>query len=218
MGKIISLSFDPNRDDKFDVMLLETAHNIKRQQPRRDFREIMEEILSTIDIWQGGAHSGVRVNKDEFLSAAMARKSIARVIGTTADLTKLTREQILALARGTVTASRIETVSHVPKGKTKINQKKPVTVSAKNMDAKVIQQARERITGVAENMDLLLVISGCDNVIDAISHIDVHEIMQEEVLEEFGLEWSLVKLLFAGGVITPMMIEIMPDKNQDLTP
>lgn len=208
VGKIISLSFDPNRDDKFDALLLVTAENIKRQQPQRDSMEIMDEILSTMDIWQGGAHSGVRVNKDEFLSAAMARKSVCRVIGTVADITKLTWEQIVSIAQGTVTASRIDTVSHVPKGKTRINQKKPVKTLIQNWDAKVVQQARERITAVAENTDMLLCLTRCTSVWDAIRAVDANPSIQTEVIHEFGLSWEEIKRLYEAPVITPLLLDM----------
>lgn len=209
VGKIISLSFDPNRDDKFDVMVLEAAHNIKKHTPKRNTMEIMEEILSTMDIWRGGAHSGVRVNKDEFLRQAIARKSVSRVIGAVADLTKMSKDQIRVLAQSGVSHSRIDTVPSVPKGKTKVNTKKPVTVKNKNLEAKLMQMARERIVAVAENSEVLMVVSGQTSVWDSIPVIDSEKYMQDELEQELGVEWHLVKMLYEDHVITPMMLEIM---------
>jgi len=209
VGKIISLSFDPNRDDKFDTLVLETTKNLRVRYPQKTASELMAQVLSTLDIWKGGAHSGVQINKDEFLREAIARKSVSKVIGNVADLAKLNKDEIRALAQGHIAYSRINTVGNVPKGKTKQNVVKKTPVAAKkDMMIKLQQLARERIVAVSENTDVLLGFAGCDLVADAIKACDADPDIQQAVQEEFGLEWCMVRKLYVDGVINADLLNL----------
>jgi hypothetical protein len=210
VGKIISLSFDPNRDDKFDALVLETTKNLRLRYPQKTASELMAQVLSTLDIWKGGAHTGVRINKDEFLREAIARKSVSKVIGNVADLTKLNKDEIRALASGHIAYSRIATVAHVPKGKTKQNVavKKAPAAANKDMLIKLQQLARERIVAVSENTDVLLGFTGCDLVSDAIKVCDAEPDIQQALQDEFGLEWFMIRKLYVDGVINPDLLNL----------
>lgn len=209
VGKIISLSFDPNRDDKFDALVLETTKNLRVRYPQKTASELMAQVLSTLDIWKGGAHTGVRINKDEFLCEAIARKSVSKVIGNVADLSKLNKDEIRALASGHIAYSRIATVANVPKGKTKENvaKKKPTTVN-KDVAVKLQQLARERIVAVSENTDVLLSFTGCDLVSDAIVACDADPEIQQALQDEFGLEWFMIRKLYVDGVINADLLNL----------
>ena len=209
MGKIISLSFDPNRDDKFDTLVLETTKNLARSHPNKSVAELMNEVLSTLDIWKGGAHTGVQINKDEFLRAAIARKSVSKVIGNVADLSKLDKTQIKSLAQGHIAYSRVQPVANVVKGKTKDKVKKAKAgTGTKDVDVKIIQLARERIVAVCENTDMLMSITGCDQLMQALQVMDNDALMQAEVALEFGMDWELIKFLFEHEVINPTLLRI----------
>jgi hypothetical protein len=213
VGKIISLSFDPNRDDKFDTLVLETTKNLAQRRPQRSAAEIMNEVLSTLDIWRGGAHTGAKINKDQFLQAAIARKSVSKVIGNVADLSRLNKTQIRALAQGHLSYSRLQNVPNVVKGKTKEKVKKAGSAQpTKDTDAVLIQLARERIVGVIENTDMLLSITGCDQLMQALAVVDSEVDLQQEIANEFGMEWELIKFLFEDGVINPTLLRIHLEK------
>lgn len=210
VGKIISLSFDPNRDDKFDVMLLETAQNIHKRQPDRDPHDIMAEVLSTMDIWKGGAHSGVKVIKDEFLQEALSRKSISKVLGSIADLGKWDPAKIRELAQGVVQYSRVNPVAATPKGKVKNLLPKPKPkLGQKNVDAKLQQQARERIVAVAENTDMLISLSGQTTIRAALEVISQDAELCEDIQNEFGVRWDLIRDLYEDQVINPFILSLM---------
>ncbi len=212
VGKIISLSFDPNRDDKFDSMLLETTFNITKQNPKRSAAEIMSEVLSTVDIWKGSAHDSVRVNKDSYLAQVLARKSISRVIGSTADLTQLNKEMIRELATGIVTYQRADPVASVPKGKIKITQKKSKNTKEKDTATEEMRKARERITAIVENIDVIRDGSGCDQLQEALAVIQDDLEAQESIGEEFGVRWAVVQDLFDRGIIRKEWLELIYDK------
>jgi hypothetical protein len=212
VGKIISLSFDPNRDDKFDSMLLETTFNITKQNPKRSAAEVMSEVLSTVDIWKGGAHTSVRVSKDSYLAQVLARKSVSRVIGSTADLTQLNREMIKELASGVVAYKRADPVASVPKGKTKIMPKRPKNAKEKDTALEEMRKARERITAIVENIDYILDGAGSGQLLAAIQVVNDNPEIQEEIESEFGVSWSLVHSLFDKGIIRREWLELIYDK------
>jgi hypothetical protein len=212
VGKIISLSFDPNRDDKFDSMLLETTFNITKQNPKRSAAEVMSEVLSTVDIWKGSAHASVQVNKDSYLTEVLARKSVSRVIGSSADLTQLDKEAIKELATGVIAYKRANPVASVPKGKTKILPKKPKSFKDKDMAVEEMRRARERITAIVENIDVIRDGSGCDQLQQALAAIADDPDTQESIAEEFGVRWEVVQRLFDQGIIRREWLELIYDR------
>jgi len=212
VGKIISLSFDPNRDDKFDSMLLETTFNITKQNPKRSAAEVLSEVLSTVDIWKGSAHSSVQVNKDSYLSQVLARKSVSRVIGSTADLSQLDPDCIRELATGVVAYERANPVAAVPKGKTKIMPKKAKPAKEKDTAVNEMRKARERITAIVENIDVIRDGSGCLLLQEALEVIKDDPDTQESIAEEFGVRWETVQRLFDQGIIKRQWLELIYDK------
>jgi len=212
VGKIISLSFDPNRDDKFDSMLLETTFNLAKRAQSKSAAEAMMEVLATIDIFSGTAHGSVKVDKDSYLTQVLARKSVSRVIGSTADLSKLDKDVIQALARGTVEYIRADKVAAAPKGKTKLLPKKPVKEPPSDRKVEDIRKARERITAIVDNIDLIRDGTGCHRLMDAIKQVDQIPEVQECIEQEFGVAWDVVKDLFDKGVIKYQWLELIYDK------
>jgi hypothetical protein len=212
VGKIISLSFDPNRDDKFDSMLLETTFNLAKRAESKSAAEAMMEVLATIDIFSGTAHGSVKVDKDSYLTQVLARKSVSRVIGSTADLSKLHKDVIQALARGTVDYIRADKVAAAPKGKTKLLPKKPSKEPPSDRKVEDIRKARERITAIVDNIDLIRDGTGCNRLMDAIKQVDQVPEVQECIEQEFGVAWSVVKDLFDKGVIKYQWLELIYDK------
>ena len=212
VGKIISLSFDPNRDDKFDSMLLETTFNITKQNPKRSAAEVMSEVLSTVDIWKGSAHASVQVNKDSYLTEVLARKSVSRVIGSSADLTQLDKDAIKELATGVIAYQRANPVASVPKGKTKILPKKPKSFKDKDTAVEEMRRARERITAIVENIDVIRDGSGCDQLQQALAAIADDPDTQESIAEEFGVRWEVVQRLFDQGIIRREWLELIYDR------
>ena len=212
VGKIISLSFDPNRDDKFDSMLLETTFNITKQNPKRSAADVMSEVLSTVDIWKGSAYASVQVNKDSYLTEVLARKSVSRVIGSSADLTQLDKDAIKELATGVIAYQRANPVASVPKGKTKILPKKPKSFKDKDTAVEEMRKARERITAIVENIDVIRDGSGCDQLQQALAAIADDPDTQESIAEEFGVRWEVVQRLFDQGIIRREWLELIYDR------
>jgi hypothetical protein len=75
-----------------------------------------------------------------------------------------------------------------------------------------IRKARERITAIVDNIDLIRDGTGCNRLMDAIKQVDQVPEVQECIEQEFGVAWSVVKDLFDKGVIKHQWLELIYDK------
>lgn len=121
VGRIISLSFDPNRDDKFDNLILTTAYNYQHNQNVSNLKDALNTVLSTLDMFRCLPEGRVKLNVDDYLPTLLNRNSISRVIGRLADFSLLTPEDISALADGNSDYFRNPKQQVTEHGKTRLN-------------------------------------------------------------------------------------------------
>jgi hypothetical protein len=117
VGRVISLSFDPNRDDKFDSMVTVTAMNIKKRMGLTSAREAVKIVIGTMDMFSCQPEGTVKLESDDYLIQAMARGGITRAIGSKLNLFKLDERTITALASGNIDYMRATARKAAPMGK-----------------------------------------------------------------------------------------------------
>ena len=214
VGRIISLSFDPNRDDKFDSLLLETALNYKRTHDKKSAKEALRDVLRTVDIFRCTVDGGVKIEADDYLEQAIERNSVNRIAGKTSDLSKLNAEQLRAIAEGSVTAFRAAKEDKAEKGKTRLSNgakgtnPQKVDLSTEKLMAKV----REVITGVIENLDIIVYGTGTKILADAFANIKSNPDKRSAVEQEFGIDFDLIVELFNNEIINTDLIELRVDQ------
>lgn len=215
VGRIVSLSFDPNRDDKFDALLIETALNYKRNRGIKSAKDAMRDVLRTVDIFRCTADGAIKLDGDDYLEQAIERKSISRVVGKVADITKLSVGELTALAQGNANAFRAAKQEAAERGKTRANGvagSKNKNTSAEMASAKLIAQAREVITTIVENLDIIVQGTGTHNINQAFKIVKQTPEHQQAVAEEFGVDFELIKELFDHGVINVDLVELQVDQ------
>jgi hypothetical protein len=209
VGRVISLSFDPNRDDKFDAMIIETAMNYKKNKGIADTKQALRDVLRTVDIFRCGVNGAQKIEVDEYLENALARNSIDRVVGKVARLEDLSADEIRALATGKSEVFRAAKLEIAQRGKTRQDKLKK---SSKNINkdstVKDIQRAREVIVTIAQNIDIIRYYGG--NTLDeAFAIMDKEgKMIQNDVTEQFGIDYDLVKELVLGGVINRDLLDL----------
>jgi hypothetical protein len=213
IGRIVSLSFDPNRDDKFDALLIETALNYKRTHAIKSAKEAMRDVLRTIDIFRCTPQGAVKIQGDDYLEQAIKRKSVSRVVGKVADLSKLTVAELEALAQGNADAFKVARHQSTERGKTRLSSNR---ASTKNTDpnlasARLLAQARQVITTIVENLDIVVQGTGTTNLHHALELIEKDPLQQQAVQEEFGVDFALIKDLFESGIVNTDLIELQVD-------
>jgi hypothetical protein len=213
IGRIISLSFDPNRDDKFDALLIETALNYKRSHVIKSAKEAMRDVLRTVDIFRCTPDGSIKLDGDNYLEQAIERKSVSRVIGKVADISKLSVGELTALAYGNANVARATKQEAAQRGKTRNNAavNKNNNGSVDLADAKLIAQARKVITTIVENLDVIIGGTGSRSLHQAFDIINKTPEYQQEVGEEFGIDYSLIKDLFDRKIINLDLIELQVD-------
>lgn len=173
IGRVVSLSFDPNRDDKFDDLLVESAKNLAESK-NIDINTAMKTVLRTVSLKICTNDGAQVIDKDDYLSQLIENNRLDRVIGRVANLSTLSHEQIAAIASGKVDYHTLEKKSKVDSGRTHEKSQNITDGEAKkNIDeeAKLIFQARKVITTIAENIDILL-YQGGSSIDEAFAIID----------------------------------------------
>jgi hypothetical protein len=208
VGRVISLSFDPNRDDKFDAMVIETALNYKKNKGISDTKQALGDVLRTVDIFRCGVDGAEKIEVDEYLETALTRNSIDRVVGKVARLEDLSSDEIHAIALGKSEVFRAAKQETAERGKTRLTVLKKSGKSNKDASMKDIQRAREVIVTIAQNIDIIRYYGG-DSLDEAFAIMDKEgPSIQDDVTEQFGIEYGLIKDLVLGGVINRDLLDL----------
>jgi hypothetical protein len=209
VGRVISLSFDPNRDDKFDAIVIETAQNYKKNHKIPDLKQALRDVLKTVDIFKCQTDGAVKIEVDEYLEEALARKSIDRLIGKVAPVHELSHEEIVALASGIVDVFRAARQAAAQRGKTRRNVVKK-TKGAPRAEAseKELARAREMIVTIAQNIDIIKFYGG-KTIEDAFDLMDADgEGIQADVTQQFGVPYVMVKELVLTNFINRDLLDL----------
>lgn len=216
IGKIISLSFDPNRDDKFDALLLQTALNYKKTHDLSSAKDALRTVLKTVDIFRCTDAGAVSMEVDSYLEAAISRNSLSRVVGMVADLSKLNAFELHALAEGDISAFKAAKVASADRGKTRLatlgNHACNTQDGNKTTNMlKLIANARKVIVGIVENMDIIVQGTNARNLHAAFDVIKQDPVQCRAIHEEFGLDLEFIVELFNRGIINKDLIELQVD-------
>ena len=208
IGRVVSLSFDPNRDDKFDAMLIETAQNYMKNKGIADLKTALADVLRTVDIFKCQPDGAVKVEVDTYLEQALARKSIDRVIGKVAPVNDLDPTVIQALSTGNIELYRAAMQAVAQKGKTKNALKTKGRLANTMSDEKALALAREMIATIAQNSDIILYYGG-NTFEEAFALMDSEgEEIQTEVTEQFGVDYELIKELILTNFINRDLLDL----------
>lgn len=221
IGRIVSLSFDPNRDDKFDAEIIETALNFKASRKLASADEAARIVLKTIDLFRCTDDGAIKIDKDDYLEQAIARNSVSRVVGKVADISLLSHDEMLEIANGKISPDRMDKRNAADRGKTYANPKdRSKGQSSKTADDKLIEKVRAAIVGIVENVDYIYYGAGANqtSVVGALKTTIKSKPLHEGFISKFGIEPELVMELFINGVINEDLIELQLNRNVNVTP
>jgi len=214
VGKIFSLSFDSNRDDKFDTLLVQTALNLlKGKKNETDINEQLKRILSSIDIFSCTDDGAIKIDIDTFVESALSRKTISRVMGMKTDINGIPMEVVTALANGNIDYIKNESREIAKTGKTKesIPSNKRKQSDLKPKELKDLQKVREMLTTIYEHSDILMRSAktlGATNIRQAFQMFESKN-WQSIIGSEFGVDFTIIKYLFESGRINENWVNIL---------
>jgi hypothetical protein len=206
VGRVFSLSFDPNRDDKFDSMIMEAALKVKKED--EDIVSAMRRVLQSIDIFRSSQDGAKLFDEAEFIKQSMARNGLSRVMGKVADISSIPTEVAISLSEGTIDVARMTKVMKSSKGKTYAEKAERKKNNKRDLShEKMIARVREMITTIVENMDIIIFGTGESNVQSALTFVEENN-LQDAVEEQFGCEFDLIRFVFDTGIIKQDWIDI----------
>ena len=212
VGRIFSLSFDPNRDDKFDAMVVETALNHKKRNTSKSLQEAMRDVLRTVDIFKCTEDGSVKVEVDDYLALALERKGVSRVLGKIVNINLLTSDAVSALANGNSDYFRNQKQERAESGKTRNSSNNKNSGVKRDLSTqKEIAKAREVITTIIENLDIVILGTGNTVLADAMTSVEQDVEMRECVEEEFGVAAETISYLFQNNIIKQDWVELLYD-------
>lgn len=80
---MLSLSFDPNRDDKFDTLIYDTVKNYQRNAGLESAKTAMEIVLRTATFFETLRGQKIEIHADDYLKQVMGTDRFSRVAGRT---------------------------------------------------------------------------------------------------------------------------------------
>ena len=210
IGRIFSLSFDPNRDDKFDAMVLAAALAIRAREGQKDIKKCLQKVLRSVDIFKCTKDGPIKFEAAEFIEQCLKRKSVSRVLGKTADVSKLTDDIRVKLAAGIINVKQLDKVAAATRGKTK--EFSDILTRAKNNSniepsEKELAKVRAMLATIIENVDFIVDGTETENISDALRM--VREWGEEsQVEDEFGVPFEAIEFVFNNGIINQDMVNI----------
>jgi hypothetical protein len=200
IGRIFSLSFDPNRDDKFDTMMIAAAQNYARRKGV-DVDEALRRVISTVDIFACGKDGSVRIEIDTYLQQILDRNSLSRMVGKQADLAELSTEEIQLLALGNASYSKLAKVEAAAKGKAGVNKSKGKPAVLSTEDRKMVDKARKVLATIVEHLPYLAIMTQSDSIRDSLVRCGEVDDYADYVEQEFGVSPNTILEFFDRGVL-----------------
>jgi hypothetical protein len=209
VGRVVSLSFDPNRDDKFDAMLLTTAKNYKANKGYKDLKQALRDVLRTVDIFKCQQDGAVKIEIDNYLEDIIARKSIDRLIGKVASVHEWTHDMVSALANGNIDVFRAARKEAAARGKTRLNLvKKKSGANKTDASEKELKLAREMIVTISQNIDIIKFYGG-NTIEEAFALMDADGTdIQDDVTRQFGVPYTMIKELVLTNFINRDLLDL----------
>jgi len=208
IGRIISLSFDPRRDDKLDSLILQTAINYAKSHNIPSVKDALALVLKTVDIFNCTENGKVSIRVDEYLNEVVNRERISRVVGKMAHVDNISSSLRDALLNSNFSRYTPSTENVAQKGKTGVNVKKgnqKQTKQRKQEDAIL----REKIVALCENLDIVVFGTNSKNMSEAIASLKKSEELQNSFDEEFGIPYTALNELIESGAINVNLIELV---------
>jgi hypothetical protein len=200
IGRIFSLSFDPNRDDKFDTMMIAAAENYARRKGV-DVDEALRRVISTVDIFACGKDGSVRIEIDAYLQQILARNSLVRICGKQANINELSLAEIQLLALGNASYSKLDKTAVADRGKSGISKAKGKSTVLSNEDLKMVDKARKVLATIVEHLPYLAIMTQSDSIRDSLVRCSEVDDYADYVEQEFGVSPDTILEFFDRGVL-----------------
>lgn len=213
VGRIITCSFDPNRDDKIDSEILTTADHIRERKGLSWF-DSLKYVLSTTAAYDFTEFGALKINEDQWIKDCVDQRRIHRQIGSMINYTKFDETTIEEWANSDQDYSRNDTTDttdfggvwdeNKPKTKSKSKGSDPLT--KEELDIK--NAAKRAITTFLENFHYIKDSTNKTSVKEMLDEIRKSKEDQEWLYEYYGISIATIDRSIALGGLSYKHLEI----------
>ena len=213
VGKIISCSVDPNRDDKLTGIILETA--IKAAE--RDDSDLNDELLrafATFPLFvQDDTGAVLPISEDEYLRRAMDLNSMMRVSINKGTLHTIDPDLVDIILSGSnedvSVESRLGDREALESGERFADKAEPASKKSANATLKSLNQLYENMQVFVERLEYISYFTDIDrpSINDILEAVSVDEDTKEEFRELSGMTVESVNLCFDNDLMSRQWID-----------
>lgn len=201
--RVVSLSFDPNRDDNFDAAIMQSAKNIAKDKGI-EMVDSIRLVLNSTDINMCQVDGAVQIDHNAYIKSLLSTDRMAKVIATCVDFGKLTMEQIEALAGKDLQKFKDGREVTAKTGKTYANVK-PRGPKKSRTDEEEInsiqKKAREFISELVDGIDIISIGFGCKNIADIVAMGEADKQFADALYDLYAVDLETLKILVIDGVL-----------------
>ena len=210
IANVICMSLDPNREDKIIDFVVESARSLmKNNKNIKTLTQAMQEVLACMPIYEFGKDGNrVKLEKDEYLEKIASQNDMEKVFGRTADLTKVSIEDIMELAGASgYKATKTKVFS---KGKAKDVKRMMKKMSAKK-NKRPERLAQAALVNIFKNLHTLSVNSNTKDLNKSIEYCVKNKDARYGVEKTFDVSIDLIKRLYNQGAINQEHADVLND-------
>lgn len=221
IGRVLSLSLDPTREDKLDAPILETAQKLA-DKDGIDIVAAVKVVLRTLNVYFMDDEHGekMHINVDEYTKKVLSLNSLSKIVAKTADVATILQDpdmvaallQVRAQDLGGLGKEKPENI--VEKGKKFLGGNGRVNPKATpdNDDERALltlwMKIEKAIAALTSNMAVIAGMTPCTTIQGALAHMDSKPHFVEAFESEFGTTPSFVLDLLNAGIISSHLINL----------
>ena len=214
IGRVLSLSLDPTREDKLDVPILETAEKYAEKEEIEDTEVALKKVLRSLNLLtidNNGDRTKVIV--DEYASKILSLKSLTDVFAKSVNLFEIVNDPDMLDA---ITNSGLVRLPRLPnpkvireKGKKflknndEIKNKKPVDEEEKEIK-NLLEMVQSALAALGQNLQYVRYISPESRTIR-----DILKVGADIFYDYFNVEAEFVLMLLDEKVVSERLINLI---------
>lgn len=213
VARIVSWSLDPNRDDKFDAVIMSTIFNVKRNRSLVSNKDALRDVLKTVNIYSCTDNGRVPLTADVYSQELLGRNSISRVGGMQSPVSEMTDAELEALKSANSAIWQMAKQEKASMGRmhTKASVSKSNTSNRSHRDD-LLKHARKVITTIIENSDIIVLGTNSTKLEEAFQKLERDPDRCRSVESVFNLPFDMLKDLFDRGIVPRDYVELRVDR------
>ena len=214
VGNVFSMSFDPNRDDKIDSLLLTTAMNLMKKNPGKykSIKKALGDVLNSVDVLACTDKGAIKFTPDEYIKLSMGRGSVSRAFGNKVKLENFTKDEIDKIAQGHRNYAKNKKVEKAKTGNTRDKKDKDQVNNTPKTKVDInLKLAREVCVTILEHSDLIVKGTNSETFHDGLNKIKKNKEWEEAIQSLFGLPCDIFYDIFERGGIENNWVSALHD-------